>query len=110
MNPILEKMNLLQTVSDISEYTNFIVSEVNDHVVRIAVIDGEYHWHEHDTDELFMVLEGELFIDLENNETISLLPGEIFKVPAFTQHRTRSTGRTVNLCFETKENDIIGKS
>ena len=49
MNPILEKMNLLQTVSDISEYTNFIVSEVNDHVVRIAVIDGEYHWHEHDT-------------------------------------------------------------
>ncbi|WP_068984435.1 MULTISPECIES: cupin domain-containing protein [Lysinibacillus] len=110
MNPILEKMNLLQTVSDISEYTNFIVSEVNDHVVRIAVIDGEYHWHEHDTDELFMVLEGELFIDLENNETISLLPGEIFKVPAFTQHRTRSTGRTVNLCFEKKENDIKGKS
>lgn len=108
MNPILEKMNLLQTVSNISEYTNFIVSEVNDHVVRIAVIDGEYHWHEHDTDELFMVLEGELFIDLENNETISLLPGEIFKVPAFTQHRTRSTGRTVNLCFETKENDIKG--
>ncbi|MEX3743977.1 MULTISPECIES: cupin domain-containing protein [Lysinibacillus] len=110
MNPIPEKMNLLQTVSDISEYTNFIVSEVNDHVVRIAVINGEYHWHEHDTDELFMVLEGELFIDLENNETISLLPGEIFKVPAFTQHRTRSTRRTVNLCFETKENDIKGKS
>lgn len=48
MDPILEKMNLLQTVSDISEYTNFIVSEVNDHVVRIVVIDGEYHWHEHD--------------------------------------------------------------
>ncbi|WP_017378944.1 hypothetical protein [Paenisporosarcina sp. TG-14] len=75
-----EKLNLLQTVSDISEYANF------------------------------MVLEGELFIDLENEQTISLLPGEIFKVPAFTQHRTRSTIRTVNLCFETKEKDIKGNS
>lgn len=71
-----EKLNLLQTVSDISEYANFIVSEVNNHVVRIAVIDGEFYWHEHDTDELFMVLEGELFSDLENEQTISLLPGE----------------------------------
>lgn len=43
MHLIPGKINLLQTVSDISEYTNFIVSEVNDHVVRIAVIDGEYH-------------------------------------------------------------------
>ncbi|MHC0038841.1 cupin domain-containing protein [Pseudoneobacillus sp. C159] len=110
MNKILEKVNLLHCVSDITDYTNFVVSEVNDHVLRIAVIDGDYHWHEHDTDELFMVLEGELFIDLENKKTISLLPGEIFTVPAFTQHRTRSKGRTVNLCFETKANDITGLS
>lgn len=110
MNSQLEKINLLNLVSDINEYKNFIVSEMNDHVLRIAVIDGEFHWHEHDTDELFMVLEGELLIDLENDRTIQLLPGEIFNVPAFTQHRTRSNGRTVNLCFEKKENDINGIS
>ncbi|MBD8027469.1 cupin domain-containing protein [Ureibacillus sp. Re31] len=110
MNSQLEKINLLNLVSDINEYKNFIVSEMNDHVLRIAVIDGEFHWHEHDTDELFMVLEGELLIDLENDRTIQLLPGEIFNVPAFTQHRTRSNGRTVNLCFEKKENDIDGIS
>lgn len=110
MNSQLEKINLLNLVSDINEYKNFIVSEMNDHVLRIAVIDGEFHWHEHDTDELFMVLEGELLIDLENDKTIQLLPGEIFNVPAYTQHRTRSNGRTVNLCFEKKENDINGIS
>lgn len=110
MNSQLEKINLLNLVSDINEYKNFIVSEMNDHVLRKAVIDGEFHWHEHDTDELFMVLEGELLIDLENEKTIQLLPGEIFNVPAFTQHRTRSNGRTVNLCFEKKENDINGIS
>lgn len=110
MNSQLEKINLLNLVSDINEYKNFIVSEMNDHVLRIAVIDGEFHWHEHDTDELFMVLEGEQLIDLENDKTIQLLPGEIFNVPAYTQHRTRSNGRTVNLCFEKKENDINGIS
>lgn len=110
MNSQLEKINLLNLVSDINEYKNFIVSEMNDHVLRIAVIDGEFHWHEHDTDELFMVLEGELLIDLENDKTIQLLPGEIFTVPAYSQHRTRSNGRTVNLCIEKKENDINGIS
>lgn len=110
MNSQLEKINLLDLVSDINEYKNFIVSEMNDHVLRIAVIDGEFHWHEHDTDELFMVIEGELLIDLKNEKTIQLLPGEIFNVPAYTQHRTRSNGRTVNLCFEKKENDINGIS
>jgi hypothetical protein len=50
---------------------------------------------------LFYVLEGELFIDLENNETVSLKP-------ANTMHRTRSNERTVNLCFERTSNDING--
>jgi len=48
-----------------SEYTNFIVSKVNDHDLRIAVINGEYHWHKHkDCDELFYVLEDERSINI----------------------------------------------
>lgn len=108
MKKLSQKINLLHSVSNITEYSNFVVSEVNDHVLRIAVIDGDFHWHQHETDELFMVLEGELLIDLENGETIKLLPGEVFNVPAHLQHRTRSNGRTVNLCFEKKDNDING--
>lgn len=108
MHNNMQKVNLIDLVSNITEYTNFVVSDINDHVLRIAVIDGEFHWHEHDTDELFMVLEGELLIDLANDKTIKLHSGEIFTVPSHTQHRTRSNGRTVNLCFEKKDNDING--
>ena len=105
----LEVINLAQLVQNQQDYTNFIVSEVNDHALRIAVINGDFHWHKHDDcDELFYVLEGELFIDLEGKETVSLKPGEIFTVPANTMHRTRSNERTVNLCFEKSINDING--
>ena len=111
MNKIgqLEVINLYNLIKNQKDYTNFIVSEVNDHALRIAVINGEFHWHRHeDCDELFYVLEGELFIDLENNKTVSLKPGEIFTVPAKTMHRTRSNERTVNICFEKASNDIKG--
>lgn len=105
----LEKINLLKLVENQETYTNFIVSEMNDHVLRIAVMNGEFHWHKHDDcDEMFYVLEGELFIDLEENETVSLKVGDMFTVPAGVMHRTRSNQRTVNLCFEKKENDING--
>ena len=105
----LEVINLHKLIQDQTDYINFIVSEVNDHSLRIAVINGEFHWHKHqDCDELFYVLEGELFIDLENNKTVSLKPGEIYTIPANTMHRTRSNERTVNLCFERTSNDING--
>ena len=105
----LEVINLVQLVQNQQDYTNFIVSEVNDHALRIAVINGDFHWHKHDDcDELFYVLEGELFIDLEGKETVSLKPGDIFTVPSKTMHRTRSNERTVNLCFEKSINDING--
>ena len=105
----LDVINLQKLIQDQSNYINLIVSEVNDHALRIAVINGEFHWHKHeDCDELFYVLEGELFIDLENNETVSLKQGEIFTIPANTMHRTRSNERTVNLCFERTSNDING--
>ncbi len=108
-NGQLEVINLAQLVQNQNDYTNFIVSEVNDHALRIAVINGDFHWHQHeDCAELFYVLEGELFIDIEGKETVSLKPGEIFTVPANTMHRTRSNERTVNLCFEKSTNDING--
>lgn len=107
-NGPLEKINVSLMTQGISEYTNFVVAEVNNHVVRAAVINGEFHWHKHeDCDELFMVIEGELFIDLEDR-TVSLKPGEMFTVPKNVLHRTRSLERTVNLVFEKADNDING--
>jgi mannose-6-phosphate isomerase-like protein (cupin superfamily) len=77
---------------------------VNDHCVRIAVVQGEYRWHQHPhSDECFLILEGELEIDLADGKTVRLKPGQSFNIPAGTVHRTRAIQRTVNLCFENRD-------
>jgi hypothetical protein len=79
---------------------NQTLCQVNDSVVRFAVIQGEYHWHKHDTeDEFFYVLEGKLLIDLEGR-TVELAPGQGFVVSKSIMHRTRAPERTVILMVE----------
>ena len=80
---------------------NQTLSRVNDSVVRLAVIQGEYHWHKHDVDdEFFFVVEGKLLIDLEDR-TIELGPRQGFVVPRGLIHRTRAPERTIILMVET---------
>jgi mannose-6-phosphate isomerase-like protein (cupin superfamily) len=74
---------------------------VNDSVVRLGVIRGEYHWHKHDVDdEFFFVVEGKLLIDLEDR-TVELSPQQGYVVPRGIVHRTRAPERTVILMMET---------
>jgi len=69
---------------------NQTLTSVNDAVVRLGVIEGEFHWHHHDdTDESFLVLEGQLLIDVEERDTVVLDPHQGFTVPRGTEHRTR---------------------
>lgn len=95
-------VNLLRVAASIDQqYKNFVVVDVNDHCVRLAVMTGEYRWHYHPhSDECFLVLEGLLEIDLQGGQTIPLRPGELYTIPAGVTHRTRSRERSVNLCFE----------
>jgi mannose-6-phosphate isomerase-like protein (cupin superfamily) len=82
-------------------YKNLLVLNVNNHCVRLAVMEGECRWHQHShSDECFLVLEGELEIDLASGRSFHLSPGQAFAVPAGVVHRTRANGRAVNLCFE----------
>ena len=93
-----------KALSDACEYKwfNQTLCKVNDSVVRMAVIEGEYHWHKHDEDdEFFYVVEGQLLIDLEDR-TVELDPGQGFVVPRQVMHRTRAPHRTVVLMFENK--------
>ena len=84
------------------EWQNFSLSEVNDCVVRLGVIHGEFHWHKHDTeDEFFYVIDGLLHIDLED-KTFDLHPGQGFMVPKGVSHRTRAPQRTSILMVEGK--------
>jgi mannose-6-phosphate isomerase-like protein (cupin superfamily) len=79
---------------------NQTLCQVNAAVVRVGVIQGEYHWHKHDNeDEFFYVVEGQLTIDLEDR-TVGLDPRQGFVVPKGVMHRTRSLERTVILMVE----------
>ena len=82
---------------------NQTLCKVNDSVVRLGVVKGEYHWHKHDTeDEFFYVVEGRLLIDLDGDEgrRIELKPRQGFVVPKGVVHRTRANERTVMLMVE----------
>ncbi len=81
---------------------NQTLVQVNDSVVRLGIVKGQFHWHKHDhDDEFFFVLEGRLFIDLENR-TIELGPGQGVVVPKGIMHRPRSPKKTVMLMMETR--------
>ena len=80
---------------------NQTLCRVNDSVVRLGIMQGEYHWHKHDNDdEFFFVLDGHFIIDLES-ESIDLQPRQGYVVPRGIVHRTRAPDRAVILMVET---------
>jgi mannose-6-phosphate isomerase-like protein (cupin superfamily) len=82
------------------QWYNQTLCQVNDSIVRLGVVRGEYHWHKHDAeDEFFYVVEGRLLIDLEE-QTVELSPRQAFVVPKGVVHRTRAPERTVMLMVE----------
>jgi len=79
---------------------NQTLCQVNDSVVRLGIVQGEYHWHKHDDlDEFFYVSDGRLFVDLEGR-TVELTPGQGIVVPKGVMHRTRALEKTVILMVE----------
>ena len=89
---------LVAAVTD--RWYNQTLCKVNDSVVRLGVMQGEYHWHKHDDlDEFFFVLEGTFLIDLEGR-TVELAPRQGFVVPRGVVHRTRAPERCVILMVE----------
>ena len=82
---------------------NQTLCRVNDSVVRLGVVKGEYHWHEHqDLDEFFYVVEGTFWIDLEGR-SVELKPRQGFVVPKGVRHKTRAPERAVILMVEGAE-------
>jgi mannose-6-phosphate isomerase-like protein (cupin superfamily) len=98
----LEKMDINQMVSTCKDkWFNQTLTKVNDSVVRLGIVEGEYHWHKHDDDdEFFFVLQGQLLIDLEDR-TIELNPNEGVTITKGVMHRPRAPQKTVMLMVET---------
>ena len=99
-NPV-EKIDIPQMVKECThKWFNQTLTQVNDSVVRIGIVEGEYHWHKHeDEDEFFYVVEGKFIIDLEGR-TVELGSGQGFVVPKGVMHRPRSPVRSVILMVE----------
>lgn len=82
------------------KWFNQTLTQVNGSVVRIGIVEGEFHWHKHDNDdEFFFVLEGKLFVDL-NDRTIELGPHQGTTVSKGIMHRTRAPHKTIMLMVE----------
>jgi mannose-6-phosphate isomerase-like protein (cupin superfamily) len=98
-----EQIDIPQMVKEVKDkWFNQSLTEVNGSVVRIGIVEGEYHWHKHENDdEFFFVLEGKLFVDLDD-KTIELNPGQGVTITKNVIHRTRAPQKTVMLMVENK--------
>ena len=104
LNILHEPLELIDTnaLADACEFKwyNQTLCKVNNSVIRLGVVEGEYHWHKHDNDdEFFYVVEGQFLIDLEGR-TVELSPRQGFVVPKGVMHRTRAPRRSVILMVE----------
>ena len=100
----LELIDVPEIVKECKEkWVNQTLTNVNDSVVRIGIVEGEFHWHKLDNnDEFFFVLDGKLFIDIENR-TIELGPNQGTTIPKGVLHKPRAPQKTVMLMVENKE-------
>lgn len=91
------------------DWKNWVLANVNDHVVRISVMTRAFHWHRHsNSDEVLMPLQGSLIVDFEE-QTLTVPAGEFVCVPRNVLHRTRPAGeRVVTLSFEHRDTSVTG--
>ena len=99
----LQRMDIQSLINECTDqWYNQTLCQVNDSVVRLGILQGEYHWHKHDKeDEFFFTLDGKLIIDIEGGESVELHPHQGYVVPRGVVHKTRAPEKTVVLMIET---------
>jgi mannose-6-phosphate isomerase-like protein (cupin superfamily) len=107
--PHLERIDVPELVKQTKvKWSNQTLTQVNDSVVRLGIVEGEFHWHKHENDdEFFFVLVGQLLIDLEN-KTVELNPGQGVTISKGVMHRPRAPKKTVMLMMETSNIEPTG--
>jgi mannose-6-phosphate isomerase-like protein (cupin superfamily) len=97
----LRLVDIPAEIRDNAPWFNQTLTTVNDAVVRLGIFEGEFPWHKHtDQDEFFLVLEGEMTLDVADHESVHLRRYEGFTVPKNVLHRPRSPQRSVVLMVE----------
>ncbi len=105
MNILHDSLELIDIKSLVEKCTdrwfNQTLCKVNESVVRLGILHGEYHWHKHDIeDEFFFTLNGKLILDIEGAESVELNPQQGYVVPKGVVHKTRAPEKTVVLMIE----------
>ncbi len=95
MNILFDSSQLIDVQALVEKCTdkwyNQTLCQVNDSVVRLGILQGEYHWHKHDKeDEFFFTLEGKLIIDIEGADSVELNPQQGYVVPKGVVHKPRA--------------------
>ena len=85
----MDKVNLVEKLAKFSDlWTPKVIAEMNNYQFKLVKIKGEFVWHEHhNTDEAFIVLEGKMRIEFENDNSVELTEGEMFIVPRGLRHK-----------------------
>jgi len=99
----LQKIDVESLVEQCTDrWYNQTLCQVNDSVVRLGILHGEYHWHKHDKeDEFFFTLAGKLIVDIDGADSVELHPQQGYVVPKGVVHKTRAPEKTVVLMIET---------
>ena len=108
----LEVIDVNELVATTKPWANRTLTKVNDSVVRLGIIEGDFHWHKHDNDdEFFYVVEGTLFIDVHapyGEITLEMGPGQGTTITKGVMHRPRAPKKVVMLMVETSEIEPVG--
>jgi mannose-6-phosphate isomerase-like protein (cupin superfamily) len=97
----LELIDIAAEAAEHEPWFNQTLTRVNDAVVRLGVLEGDFHWHKHDDqDEFFLVLEGRLVIDVDGQDSVTLEPQQGYTVPRGVMHCTHAPVRTAVLMVE----------
>jgi len=100
---MIQAINLENKMNEISDKhcSPIDVARVNDQVVRMSYVDGEFHWHKHtNQDELFYILKGKLVIQLKEQPDITLSEGQMVVIPKGVEHCPKSIVPSYVLLFE----------
>jgi mannose-6-phosphate isomerase-like protein (cupin superfamily) len=98
-----QAINFQQKLSLFNEHwTPRVIAEMNDYQFKIVKVEGDFVWHDHpDTDEVFIVLEGDVTIDFRDG-SVSLAEGEMFVVPKGVEHKPYAEKEAKLLLIEPK--------
>ena len=97
----LQTVDVRKMVDEVDEpWCSRALVEVDDALVRLGVMEGEFHWHQHEQDEFFLVLDGQFNIELQGRETVELRNWQAFVVPARVRHRPVAPVRTSVIMVE----------